>query len=68
MSLKAFHILFLLVAGSSSLLTGMWAIREWQATGEGTILMLAVVSLVVLVALVPYGIWFMKKFKNVGYL
>lgn len=68
MSLKAIHILFITVAALSSLVTGVWSVGEWRATGDGTILMLGVASLVVLVALVPYGVWFMKKFKNESYL
>lgn len=68
MSLKAFHIFFITIAALSSLVTGVWSVGEWRASGDGTILMLGVVSLVVLAGLVPYGLWFMKKFRNVSNL
>lgn len=68
MSLKAFHIVFITVAGLSSLLFGLWAFRDWRANGDATVLMLGIASLAVLVALVPYSVWFLRKFKNESYL
>ena len=68
MSLKAFHLFFLTIAGFSSLFFGLWAVRDWRANGDVTVLLLGLASFAVLVALVPYGIWFLRKFKNAGYL
>jgi len=68
MSLKAFHIAFITVAGFSSLFFGLWAVRDWRANGDATILILGVASFAVLLALVPYSIWFLRKFKNESYL
>ena len=68
MSLKAFHIVFIVAAAFTSLFFGLWAIRDWQATGDRTVLVLGIVSFAVLVALVPYGIWFLRKMKNISYL
>lgn len=68
MSLKAFHVFFITIAGFSSLFFGLWAVRDWRANGDTTVLILGLLSFAVLVALVPYGVWFLRKFKNEGYL
>ena len=68
MSLKAFHVFFITVAGFTSLFFGLWAVRDWRVTGSTTNLVLGLISFAVLVALIPYGIWFLRKFKNESYL
>ena len=68
MSLKAFHIFFLIVSIFCSLFFGMWAVNDWRATGETGTLVLGILSFVALAALIPYGIWFLRKLRNVGYL
>lgn len=68
MSLKAFHIVFITIAGFSSLFFGLWAVRDWRVNGDTTVLLLGIASFAVLVALVPYSIWFLRKFKNESYL
>lgn len=68
MSLKAFHIFFLIVSVATSLFFGVWSVREWRESGDMLYVGLALVSFGVLVALIPYGIWFIRKLKNVSYL
>lgn len=68
MSLKAFHVFFITIAGLSSLVFGLWALRDWRATGQTTTLVMGLLFFGVLIALVPYGRWFLRKFKNEGYL
>lgn len=68
MSLKAFHILFIAASAFTSLFFGLWALREWRASGQTSILLLGILSFAVLAALVPYAVWFLRKLKNVSYL
>lgn len=68
MSLKAFHVFFITVAGFSSLFFGLWAVRDWRGGGETSTLVLGLISFAVLVSLIPYGRWFLRKFKNESYL
>ncbi len=68
MSLKAFHIFFIVVSTALTLVFGAWAIRDFAASGSGLNLALGLASLVGSIALVRYGVWFLRKMKNVGYL
>lgn len=68
MSLKAFHIFFLTVSLVASLFIGFWSLREWRESGEGVYLGLGLLSFATLIAIIPYGIWFLRKLKNVSYL
>ena len=68
MSLKAFHIGFVLVASLFSLIFGVWAIQMFLDWGEGLMLVLALASFLCLIALGVYGVWFYKKVKGWSYL
>jgi hypothetical protein len=69
MSLKTFHILFII---ASTLLTagfGVWAIWDYRAgQGSTTILVLGIVSLVLSGVLIAYGRYFLRKLKHISYL
>lgn len=67
-SLKAFHVFFIAIAGFTSLLFGLWAVRDWRVTGSTTNLVLGLISFAVLLSLIPYGRWFLRKFKKESYL
>jgi len=69
MSLKAFHVVFILAASALAFGFGVWMLRAYRAP-EGTTadLVWAVASLVVGVALLVYEGFFLKKLKNVSYL
>ena len=69
MSLKAFHILFVI---ASTLLTagfGFWEIRRFQA-GEASAgdLALGIGSLVLSILLIGYGKYILRKLKDISYL
>ena len=68
MSLKAFHVFFLIASLATTLFFGLWSLREWRENGEGLYLGFTVISFAVLLAIIPYGIWFLRKLKNVSYL
>lgn len=69
MSLKAFHILFVV---ASTLLTagfGLWSLREYLS-GEGTTgnLVMGVISLTLSVVLIWYGRYVLQKLRHISYL
>lgn len=62
MSLKAFHIVFIVASALLSLGFGVWALA-----GAGA-LSVAAVSFLVGAALVVYGVRFLKKVTRTGYI
>ena len=68
MSLKAVHIIFVVVCTVFLVSFGLWAVREFRSTGDSGNLVLALVAFVGAAVLIPYGIWFLRKLKNVSYL
>ena len=68
MSLKAFHIFFIVVSILLSFGFGVWGIYTHLSFGNVTFLIMGLVSFVIGIALIIYGINFMKKLKHVGYL
>ena len=68
MSLKAFHVFFVVLSVLCALLFGAWAVVDYQRTGRGGILALGVLGFAAAAALVWYGLWFLRKLKNVSYL
>ena len=69
MSLKAFHILFVVAASSLSIGFGVWAIQQYRV-GEASRMDLSfgIASLLVGIALIVYGKYFLKKLKHISYL
>lgn len=68
MSLKAFHIFFVIVSTLLCVLVGLWGLREYQTAGGVEMIWLSTASLVLGVLLVVYGFWFLRKLKNVSFL
>ena len=68
MSLKAFHVFFVVVSVLCALGFGGWAVLDYQRTGSGGILALGVLGFAAAAALVWYGLWFLRKTKDVSYL
>ena len=68
MSLKAFHLVFIVASLALALGFGVWALREWRG-GEGTgYAVMGFLSIAIAIAIVPYSIWFLRKLKRVSYL
>ncbi len=59
MSLKAFHIFFIVIAVFLAVGCAAWAFLNHTAFGFG------VASIVAAVALVIYGVWFVRKSRNI---
>lgn len=68
MSLKTFHIIFVVLSTLLAGGFGLWAIRDYQRHGEIGSLILGVLSLLAGVGLVAYGRWVLHKLKGIGAL
>lgn len=66
MSLKTFHIVFIAVSATLSLLMLIWGIQGYRASGDGTSLGVGIAGLVGLSALLPYGRWFRNKYRKIA--
>lgn len=66
MSLKGFHIVFIVFSTLLALSCGAWCI--WVNLVEGAPIYLAgaLASFVSAVALIIYGVWFYRKMKRLG--
>ena len=69
MSLKAFHIVFIVASTLLAFGFGVWGIRAY-ASGQGSAmeLSLGVASLVLGLGLIWYGKYFLRKLKHISYL
>ena len=69
MSLKAFHIVFIVVSTLMSAFVGIWALRQaLHIDGGSGYLFLGIGSCLAALTLPIYGSWFLKKMKDVSYL
>lgn len=68
MSLKAFHIVFIVLSTALALGFGVWATRDFSQSGNWVNLALGLGSFAGSVVLTGYGVWFLRKLKGVGYL
>ena len=68
MSLKSFHLIFIVASILLGLGVGAWGIREYQAKGEIGALILGILFLLMGGVLLIYGRRMLKKTKDIGYL
>ncbi len=68
MSLKAFHIFFIILSTLLAVSFGVWAVHDFARSGSWVHLALGVGSFIGSGVLVWYGIWFLRKLKHVSYL
>jgi hypothetical protein len=66
MGLKGFHVFFIAVATLLALMFGAWALWDFGRTGRGGTLAMAVLAFGAAAALVFYGLWFLRKLKDVS--
>jgi hypothetical protein len=64
MSLKAFHIVFVVFSTLLALGVGLWCVWIDLVEGAPVYLAGAVVSFICAIALVIYGVWFYRKMKR----
>jgi len=68
MSLKAFHIIFVIVSTLFCFGTGVFCLKSHSASPDATMLALGIALNVGGVALLFYGRYFLKKLKRISYL
>ena len=68
MSLKAFHLIFVIASILLGLGVGGWGIMEYRANGEINALIMGLIFLIMGVTLMIYGNRMLKKTKHIGYL
>jgi hypothetical protein len=65
MSLKGFHIVFVSVSLALAMGFGSWGLREYMGGGGAMMLVMTVGSFGGAVLLAIYGVWFLRKMRNV---
>ncbi len=68
MSLKAFHIFFIVASMTLCVGFGVWATQDFARSESWGHLVLGVGSFIGSILLVCYGVWFLRKLKGVSYL
>lgn len=68
MSLKAFHVFFIVIALIFSAWFGVWGIRSYLDSGELGDLLMGIGSILVCIGLGFYFRWFLRKLKDESYL
>ena len=61
LSLRSFHIFFVVIAILMADVFGIWAVWDYASHGRLLYLLLGVISLVGGMAMIGYGIWFVRK-------
>ena len=68
MSLKAFHVVFVIASILLGLGVGGWGIHQYQTQGDVGLLALGIIFLIMGILLMVYGKRMLKKTKDIGYL
>ncbi len=68
MSLKSFHIVFVICSVLFTSGFGYWSLQEYQVSGDDLTLVLCLSSVLAACGLLIYGIWFLKKLRGWSYL
>jgi ABC-type thiamin/hydroxymethylpyrimidine transport system permease subunit len=66
MGLKGFHVFFIVTAALLAIAFGAWGVWDFGRTGKGSTLVLAILGFAAAAALVVYGLWFLRKLKDVS--
>ena len=68
MSLKAFHVVFVIASILLGIGVGAWGLIEYRAKGEFGALIMGIIFLIMGISLMIYGRRMLKKTKHIGYL
>jgi hypothetical protein len=66
MGLKGFHVFFIVMAALTALMFGAWGVWDFGRTGKGGTLAMGILGFLAAGALVFYGLWFLRKLKDVS--
>jgi hypothetical protein len=65
-SLKSFHIVFIVVSTLCALMVGAWGILDHARSGKDGTLLLGIGGFAAAAVLVVYGLWFLRKLMGVS--
>jgi hypothetical protein len=65
-SLKAFHVFFIVISTLCALMLGVWGVMEHSRSGNGGALFIGIGGFAAAVVLVVYGLWFLRKLRGVS--
>ncbi|MDC0064980.1 hypothetical protein OAK15_00805 [Verrucomicrobia bacterium] len=68
MSLKAFHLVFIILSILLTLMFGIWGVVNHGSSGKTAELVMGIISLAGTVGLSVYLRYFLKRLKHVSYL
>lgn len=68
MSLKSFHLVFLIASELLALFLAAFCLDQYHQSGAGSMLLWAIVSGMVALLLLGYGRYFLRKLKHISYL
>ena len=68
MSLKVFHLVFIILSILFTLMFGIWGVVNHGSSGKTAELVMGILSLIGTVGLSIYLYFFLKKFKHISYL
>lgn len=68
MSLKGFHVFFIVVCMVFLAGMGVWGIRDYQGSGQKMSMYLGLGAWVGLVILGGYGVWFLRKLRHLSFV
>ena len=68
MSLKAFHIFFIILSVLCAFGFALWSMMSYSTNGDLMLVAAAVIAFAAGIGLILYGIRFLKKLKHVSFL
>ena len=66
MSLKSFHIIFILVSSLFSIIFSYWCYNQWSLYEDSQYLVYLSIGIVLCVSLLVYGRWFLKEITELN--
>jgi len=66
MSLKSFHIIFLLISSFLGIGFGYWCYREWRLYNETIYLFYSLIGILLCLSLGIYSKWFLKEISDLN--
>ena len=66
MSLKSFHIIFILISTLFAIFFGYWCYNEWALFQDSIYLFYSLIGVILCVCLLSYGKWFLKEISEIN--
>jgi hypothetical protein len=63
-SLKVFHIVFIVASIALAVFVGVWGVREYIRSSNTMALTMAIIAVTLGAAMAPYTNWFIRKMKS----